>query len=194
MKINLFRCAFLATALVLMGASATAWAQESRLDGLYCHKANVEFSAPLNPQGKCDPPMAKVDNYNLCRGTLKNNQTLHLRPNKDGSLEFGVSVWQDGYNCGLAGRALKTGNNAWRLEKFINDPDPHARCRLDITVSAGNVLTLRTDPKASCRYACGAGIGFDGVQFPLNSSRVGPSDDLLFKAEESIITARICPL
>jgi hypothetical protein len=175
--------------MVLSGPAGAA----EKLNGLYCHKATIELSGPMNPEnGQCPPPMKPVEGLKVCKGTTKNSQTLHLRETADGTLDFGVSVWQDGFNCGIAGKAVKT-QTGWRLEKFINDADSYARCRLDITVSADNTMTLRTDPKAACRYACGAGIGLDGVSFPLGASRVGPARDEIFASEENIYTRTLCP-
>ena len=181
--------AVFAACLMAAGPAGAA----GKLNGLYCHKAVIDLSGPMNPEsGKCPPPLKPVEGLKVCKGTAKNNQTLHLRENADGTLDIGVSVWQDGFNCGIAGKAMKTATG-WRLEKFINDADASARCRIDITVSAANEMTLRTDPKAACRYACGAGIGLDGVSFPLGSSRIGPARDDIFASEESVYTRPLCP-
>lgn len=189
MRKTLLICATLITVAI---PATQANAQKSvPLNGLYCHKANVEMTSPAGDKGQCPPSTQKVDGVNACRSVTKNNQVLHLRENADGTLDFGVSVWQDGFNCGVAGKAAKT-DKGWRLEKFIDDRDPYARCRLDITVSK-NVLTMRTDPKASCRYACGVGIGLDGVQFPLSSSRIGNARNDVFASEENVYTMVLCP-
>ncbi|MBU0800887.1 MAG: hypothetical protein KKA05_07760 [Alphaproteobacteria bacterium] len=178
--------------MVLVSAASSTQAQDAKINGLYCHKATVEFSSPSKPDGTCDAPMAKVEGINFCRGTKRNSQTLQIRVNADNTMDFGVSVWQGDYNCGLSGKAVKQGKS-WRFEKYINDPDVTARCRVDIAVTKDNILVFRTDPAASCRYACGAGIGLDGVSFPLNKSRIGPVQDVLFESQEYIYTAQICP-
>lgn len=190
MKIRI-AAGLLAAALVIMTGTAHAQDKPPLLNGLYCHKASIEQSIPADSKGKCPPSTTKIDGINACRAVAQNSQTMQLRENIDGTLDIGVSVWQDGFNCGVAGRALKT-EKGWRLEKFINDPDPYAKCRIDISV-AKDVLTLRTDPKAACRYACGVGIGLDGMQFPLNTSRTGPARDEVFRAEENVYTMVLCP-
>jgi hypothetical protein len=194
MKINIpFPRTYIYVAAVLMlflphGAQAQG---AGGLNGLYCHKATIEMTAPAERDGVCPPQTEKVAGLNACRATKKNSQVLHARENADGTLDIGVSVWQDGFNCGVAGKAQKT-DKGWHLEKFVNDPDAYARCRIDITV-VRDVLTLRTDPKAACRYACGAGIGLDGVQFPLGKSRVGPAREDVFTSEEAVYTKVLCP-
>lgn len=182
---------YVAAFLMLMLPYGARAQSAGGLNGLYCHKATIEMTAPAERDGVCPPQTEKVAGLNACRATKKNSQVLHARENADGTLDIGVSVWQDGFNCGIAGKAQKT-DKGWRLEKFVNDPDAYARCRIDITV-VRDVLTLRTDPKAACRYACGAGIGLDGVQFPLGKSRVGPAREDVFASEENVYTMVLCP-
>jgi hypothetical protein len=182
---------FCLTILVVLATGGAAMAAEM-LNGLYCQKATIDLSAPINPEtGKCPAPTKQVEGLKVCKGTTKNNQTLHLRENADGTLDIGVSVWQDGFNCGIAGKAAKTATG-WRLEKFVNDTDANARCRLDITVDKKNTLVLRTDPKAMCLYACGAGISLDGVSFPLGEGRTGPARADIFAVEENVYTLPLC--
>jgi hypothetical protein len=193
MKINMpSPRTYIYAAIVTVGFLTPVSAQAATgVNGLYCHKATIEMTAPAERDGVCPPQTEKVSGLNACRATKKNNQVLHARENADGTLDIGVSVWQDGFNCGVAGKAQKT-DKGWRLEKFVNDPDAYARCRIDITV-VNDVLTLRTDPKAACRYACGVGIGLDGTQFPLGKSRVGPARDDIFATEEAVYTKVLCP-
>lgn len=191
-SLRIYITAITAAILALTGGIPHA-AAAGKLNGLYCHKATIDLSAPYNPEtGECPAPTKQVEGLKVCKGTMKNDQTLHVRENADGTLDFGVSVWQDGFNCGIAGKAAKT-TTGWRLEKFVNDTDANARCRLDINVSKDNVLTLRTDPKAACRYACGAGISLDGVSFPLGTGRISAARDDIFAAEENIYTQILCP-
>lgn len=183
---------FVTFVALLTLCAGSSHAQDSKMNGLFCHKATIEYAAPPNPDGTCPPPLEKARTINHCSSTGKNHQTMQLRLNPDGTLDFGVSVWQNGYNCGLSGKAVKNGKG-WRLEKYMNEADKNARCRLDITRSEANIVTLRTDPQASCRFACGVGLSLDGVQFPLDTSRAGPGHDIVFTTEEYIYTIPLCP-
>lgn len=191
---NISRAAFLILGLTapLVLSSPAAQAQDTKMNGLFCHNAVIEYSAPPLTDGTCPPGLEKSTQFNICKGAGKNQQTMQLRLNKDGTLDFGISVWQSNFNCGLSGKAVPH-EKGWRLEKYMDDPDPAARCRLDITRSASNVITLRTAPKADCRFACGAGIRLDGVQFPLNGSRIGPAQDAVFQSDEAVYTMNLCP-
>ncbi|MGZ9109021.1 MAG: hypothetical protein ACXW4B_09400 [Micavibrio sp.] len=120
-------------------------------------------------------------------------QLLAARPNDDGSLDFGLSVWfENGQQCGLMGKAQPGKNGGWRFEENMKSANEEERCGIDITTAADGKVIVNADEAASCRFACGGGAAISNLEFPPDSlENRRASSDLLSDPETLYNTACI---
>jgi hypothetical protein len=113
-------------------------------------------------------------------------QTLAVKPNADGSIEFGVSVWfESGQNCGVIGTAKSTGPGQWRYEDSLTSDIEDDRCAIDITQAKDGKITLNADAAAQCKSACGGGAAISDITFPDGSqTSSAPAGDVLSDPEK----------
>lgn len=110
-------------------------------------------------------------------------QLLGAKPNEDGSLQFGLSVWfESGQHCGVIGTAKPNPAGGWRYEENINSENEQERCAIDIKPVDGGVF-INADENASCRYACGGGVAIYNLAFPPQSQESKRAASGLFDPE-----------
>ncbi len=100
----------------------------------------------------------------------KNDNSFTYMIRRNGSMDFGLSVWFDsGANCGIIGRAKRT-DSGWRYEAPRNNKnqDPPG-CTVNIKIEGGHVI-FATDPIDDCREECGAQAYLQDFRLPLESS------------------------
>jgi hypothetical protein len=136
---------------------------------------------PAAPE-KTAAPASISGKYCVSAGTAV--QLLAARPNADGSLDFGLSVWfENGQQCGVMGKAQPGKNGGWRYEENITSANEEERCGIDIT-TVGDKVVVNADEKASCRFACGGGAAISNLEFPADSlENPRASSDLLTDPE-----------
>ena len=132
--------------------------------------------APPAPAPSPQSPASISGKYCVSAGTAI--QLLAAKPNADGSLDFGLSVWfENGQQCGLMGKAQPGKNGGWRYEENMSSTNEQERCGVDFTSVNGKVI-VNADEKASCRSACGGGAAIYNLEFPPDSleNPKAPSD------------------
>ena len=128
--------------------------------------ARATDTPPAAPE-KTPAPTSISGKYCVSAGTAV--QLLAARPNADGSLDFGLSVWfENGQQCGVMGKAQPGKNGGWRYEENIASANEEERCGIDIT-AVGDKVIVNADEKASCRFACGGGAAISNLEFPADS-------------------------
>ena len=103
----------------------------------------------------------------------------------DGTLLFGISLWQSGQNIGVTGLALKRGEH-WEYERQVTAGTPDTGCRIVILLRPTGTTRVIGDRAANCHsddntkdpdgavgsFSGGAGTKID-VDFPRKAYR-GP--------------------
>jgi hypothetical protein len=88
------------------------------------------------------------------------------RPNSDGSLLFGLSVWSpSGQNISVFGTAQRLGRE-WQYIDNLQEVTAAQRCRLEIRRGMDGSLSVSTDPTATCQSHGGVNAEIGTVQFP----------------------------
>jgi hypothetical protein len=88
------------------------------------------------------------------------------RPNPDGSLLFGISVWSSsGQNISVFGTAQRLGRK-WQYVDNLQATITAQRCRLEIERGTDGSLRVSTDPTATCQSHGGVNAEIGTVLFP----------------------------
>jgi hypothetical protein len=107
---------------------------------------------------------------------------LAARVIRDGSLRFGISIWDyRGFNVGVFGLAKRRGGG-WEYAHALNAADAGERCRLTIAIRSGGEIRVDADPGAPCRNMGGYGTNIGSVTF-YPRMREGPVTSQLQDAE-----------
>jgi hypothetical protein len=82
-------------------------------------------------------------------------------PTADGTLRFGLSVWDShGFNIGIWGIASRSGPG-WEYRGNMNANDPHARCDVLLRREADNSLAISSVGTSVCGDMTYGGSGTD---------------------------------
>lgn len=111
------------------------------------------------------------------------------KPAPDGSLEFGLSLWQGTRNIGVFGTATRHGQQ-WEYQDNMDAGTAQERCRLDIVRSADGTLQVTADPDATCQSLGGQGTAVGTMRFPV-ATYEGPVTDEL-DADQNFDNAGRC--
>ena len=98
---------------------------------------------------------------------------LLARPNRDGSLEFGLTSWAaNGSNFSVNGTARPNGRG-WRYEESMNSPDPNQRCAVVINRMPDGGFQVDTVEGARCEADAGHGAALYAADAFPAASRAG---------------------
>ncbi len=98
---------------------------------------------------------------------------LLARPNRNGSLEFGLTSWTaEGSNFSVNGTARSSGRG-WRYEENMNSPDPNQRCAVVIDRTSDGGFQIATVEGARCEANAGHGAALYGTDSFPAASRAG---------------------
>lgn len=110
-------------------------------------------------------------------------QLLGAKPQENGDLQFGLSVWFDsGQHCGVIGTAKQNPAGGWRYEENMTSENEEERCGIDIKPVEGGVF-INADEKAACSFACGGGAAISNLAFPPQSQESKRAASGLFDPE-----------
>lgn len=131
---------------------------------------SISMADQTNAAAQAKTPGNNIAGKYCVTGPDKDFSLLEARTDKDHNLDFGVSRWTAGKNCGVTGNA-KAVAGGWRYEDGLSSQNKADHCIVTLKIAANGDIVVETDKSASCANACGVGVNMDSLAFPASSQQ-----------------------
>lgn len=175
-----YKAADAGRALPALRQEQRAWlAQRARCADAAClgdmyRRRIADLSAPPPPpDADASSPAGPPSGRYCVFGSGNSYEMLLARPNRDGSLAFGLTSWTaNGSNFSVAGTARPSGQG-WRYEENMTSADPDQRCAVVVDRTPDGGFQVATVEGARCEALAGHGAVLYGTDVFPPASRAG---------------------